>query len=185
MLLTHRCKDGIRIVRIFVCFRPVSICKVREYPLRQRLDRKLLQIIIRVAGIRIDTLLIREDRNREDRRTMMLADTFDAGVQKPDRDEATFGRSVATEVERGKGTSVLSSRLFILDFWSSRSYFVRSKRRYDWFVPAQFSICFLPDKPAAGHSWRDYILVTGSPSMRYDAVALEFDGYHGVILIRL
>lgn len=118
MLLTHRCKDGIRIVRIFVCFRPVSICKVREYPLRQRLDRKLLQIIIRVAGIRIDTLLIREDRNREDRRTMMLADTFDAGVQKPDRDEATFGRSVATEVERGKGNLRSCTRFAFLPLLS-------------------------------------------------------------------
>lgn len=122
MLLTHRCKDRIRVAGIFVSFRPVSIAPVWKDATGQRLDRELLQIVVWIAGIRVDPFLIRKDRDRENRCAVMLADTVDAGIQEPARNKTTFGRSISTEVERRERTNVLSPRLFILGFWSSRSY---------------------------------------------------------------
>lgn len=99
----HGAEDCVRVIRIFMGFRPVAVGDIREDTTGQRLDSQLLQVVVWISLGGIEALLIREDGDREDTGVAMLADTFKACLEKPACDEASFRRSVASIVQRTEG----------------------------------------------------------------------------------
>ena len=98
----HGAEDRIRVIRIFMGFRPVAVGDIREDTTGQRLDSQLLQVVVWISLGGIEALFIREDGDREDAGVAVLADAFKACLEEPACDEASFRRSVASIVQRAE-----------------------------------------------------------------------------------
>ena len=100
--------------------RPVAVYPVRINSLTERFQSKSFQVIVGVARICINTLLVREDRNWENRSCVELSNSVQTCFQKPLCNQSSLCRGIPTQIN-GCEWSLHYYRICFLSY-TSRGY---------------------------------------------------------------